>query len=204
MVNKWWTFWTVILVIVSQAITNIVRALNSDTINEVQVAELHRIIVEQAKEKENLFREARTSQGKANLLEIQIANLQEELTVWRRMGEDKAEQARRYREKKDREQQRARQRQGNPFGGTSFNYEDLNRASEGLFRNSYNFGEASFDSQAKVTLADIKKAYRAKVKEIHPDLVRAKGGTQAEIDKATAELQVVNAQYAKDKERYTQ
>lgn len=97
-----------------------------------------------------------------------------------------------------------RQEHSNSTKQSSFGYEDLKEAMDRM--NGVQFGGPNFafgSSTPKAnTLKDIKAKYRKEVKENHPDLVRARGGTEEEIAQATAKVQVLNAQYEKDKERY--
>ena len=53
---------------------------------------------------------------------------------------------------------------------------------------------------ATVTDEDIKKAYRAKAKKYHPDVLRAQGLPEGMIEKATATMVKINAAWAKIKE----
>jgi len=52
------------------------------------------------------------------------------------------------------------------------------------------------------SLADIKRAYRKAVKMFHPDVIRANGGSDEDVAKATIQMQKLNEQYAKDKKRW--
>jgi len=52
-----------------------------------------------------------------------------------------------------------------------------------------------------VSLKDVKKAYRKLVREYHPDIMQAKGESEAYIKEATAKVQEINAAYELLKER---
>ena len=53
---------------------------------------------------------------------------------------------------------------------------------------------------ATATDEDIKKAYRAKAKKYHPDVLRAQGLPEGMIEKATAMMAKINEAWAKVKE----
>ena len=75
---------------------------------------------------------------------------------------------------------------------------------EGMFSNvttqssldeAYKLLEISSDA----SLENIKKAYRKKVRENHPDLIKAQGKSDAYIEEATQKVQQINAAYERIK-----
>jgi len=90
------------------------------------------------------------------------------------------------RQQRDREGETSTRRQ------RDMNYDDLRRAYEGM--------NGGFSKDP--TWDEIKAKYRKDMKAMHPDKVRARGGSQAEIDKATRQTQELNKLYNIAKARH--
>ena len=143
------------------------------------------------KDKESLLVKAYYETKK---LELEIKNLQSTIAELRR--------------------QRDRERMNEAHRGTWEAYQrqrDFN-AREEAFRkqNDYNRRHKATNDKAdyeakqrtNLTWSEIKQKYREDMKRLHPDKVKARGGSEAEIAKATKQTQELNRLYNEAKKRY--
>jgi len=86
--------------------------------------------------------------------------------------------------------------------------EDYYKGREEAFRrqedynNRYKAQQEKANTESKATWAEVKKKYREDMKRIHPDKVRARGGSKAEIAEATKQTQRLNELYEEAKRRF--
>jgi len=131
-------------------------------------------------------------QNKAEAYQREVRKQQEELAAKQREELRKAQENMNrsstfdYKSYEDLFSQFSNGRRGKPFDDIHFDFGGAQRG----------------QSQPKQTMQEIKATYRAQAKIHHPDVVKAKGGSPADIERAEKKMQELNAQYEKDKARY--